>query len=391
MFYPRTSGYYHQARFEGNNLPKFLANYEESISDQSNPENYLHIGTHPPGLTTLHRLLIFECNRNEGLSSAVLEAAPESVKSALQFISEEQAKIGRPFSHGESAALWLSVLITQFVAVLSVFPLYLLAARFGSISTARIVAGLWLMVPAMIVFLPKSDAAFPCLAMFLQYFWIKALEKNSTLWGVLTAILFVFSASLSLAFMTVGVILFLQMLSAYTKHRTGLHPTIGGIVAGLGCVGLLYYYVDVNLFTVWIQNFKNHAVFYDHNSRTYLDWLLTNIVEGSFAVGLPIAICGTLGTLALTKREYREQVWIVSGLLIWAVLWGSGKNMGEAARLWIFLMPYGLLAATPAIKSLMSVENNWQRRLLPIAVLTTQAIVCLLTAIQIDGFGFTQL
>ncbi len=391
MFYPRTSGYYHQARYEAHNLPRFLSEYEKSISDQSNPENYLHIGTHPPGLTTLHRVLIYECNRNKKLSSTVMKTAPESVRSALQFISQEQARSGRPLTEGESAALWLSVLITQFVSVLTVVPLYMLVSQFGSTSTARMLAGLWLLVPAMIIFLPKSDAAFPCLAMFLQLFWVKALEKNSTLWGVLTAILFVFAASLSLAFFTIGIILFLQMMYSFSRHRTGLHPTIGGIVAGVSCVGLLYYFIDVNLFTVWIQNFKNHSVFYDHNSRTYLDWLYMNLTEGSFAVGVPITICGILGAAFLVKKEYREQIWIFSGLLIWAVLWLSGKNMGEAARLWIFLMPYALLAAAPVIKSLVTANGTWQRRVIPVALLTVQAIVCLLTAIQIDGFGFTQL
>ncbi|MBT5019369.1 MAG: hypothetical protein HON04_11570, partial [Planctomicrobium sp.] len=89
--------------------------------------------------------------------------------------------------------------------------------------------------------------------------------------------------------------------------------------------------------------------------------------------------------------QNRERTWVLFGLLIWSILWISGKNMGEAARLWIFLMPYAVLVASFSIETLMQSKSKLVSRYIPVAVLAVQAVVCFLTAIQIDGFGFTEL
>ncbi len=391
MFYPRTSGYYFQARFEAADLPKFLTEYETEISDADDPENYLHIGTHPPGLTVLNRLLIDLCNQNPKLSDVVNQLRPPAVVAAMQEIERAHLNDGQELTSGDIAALWLMIALSQLCAVLTVVPLYFLTRQIGSISSARLTAGLWLTVPALLVFLPKSDAVFPFLVLLLQWLWINALERNSTIFGVFTGLLFTFAASLSLAFMTVGVILFLQMLAHYSRSRAGLHPTVGGIVAGVACLLLINHFYDVNLFSIWIQNLRNHAHFYDHNTRTYIDWLLINPVEAAVAVGVPLAVCGIVGAGFLLKKNNRDQRWILVGLFIWIVLWLSGKNMGEAARLWLFLMPYAVLAATPFFARLNTSESWILRRFLPMTLLILQTIVCIATAIQIDGFGFTEL
>ena len=65
--------------------------------------------------------------------------------------------------------------------------------------------------------------------------------------------------------------------------------------------------------------------------------------------------------------------------------------MGEAARLWIFLMPYALLFATVIIEKFHRNQSEIVRRVLPGTILVAQMVTCLLTAVQIDGFGFTEL
>ena len=102
-------------------------------------------------------------------------------------------------------------------------------------------------------------------------------------------------------------------------------------------------------------------------------------------------MCGVVGAGFLLKEINRDQRWILAGLFIWMVLWLSGKNMGEAARLWLFLMPYALLAATPFFTRLHDSENWILRRLLPVTLFVLQMVVCIFTAMQIDGFGFTEL
>lgn len=391
MYYPRTSGYYHQARYEARDLGKFLKEYETQIRDESNPENSLHIGTHPPGLTTLHRLLIEFCKDNPGFAKFLDSTQPNSVTAAIQFIDHSSSRILSPTARAENSALWLAILLSQFVAVLTVIPLYFLALRVGSVGAARCIAGSWLFVPALLVFLPKSDAFFPFFAMLLQWMWINALEKNSRLLGMLTAILFTFAATLSLAFFTVGAILFSQLILAYIRHRRGLRPLISGLITGVLCVGLIRILLDFNLFNIWLQNYHNHARFYAHNPRSDLTWLGVNSLEAAFAVGLPMALCAVPGFCFFWQARYRTQASLLLGIAVWGLLWVSGKNMGEAARLWLFLMPYALLATAPIFDRLLE-SNSWtQHRLLPAIMLTLQAVVSLLTVMRVDGFGLTDI
>ena len=63
----------------------------------------------------------------------------------------------------------------------------------------------------------------------------------------------------------------------------------------------------------------------------------------------------------------------------WVILWLSGKNQGEAARLWLLLMPWPIAALGCFVRS-MSVRTWWH-----LALATSVAAV--LVVIRIDGFG----
>src|SRR5262249_50371344 len=96
----------------------------------------------------------------------------------------------------------------------------------------------------------------------------------------------------------------------------------------------------LNLPAVWWLNLQNHAGFYSHFSRTWWKWLLVNPIEFAFAAGGPRG--GSAARVAVLQvpvhgRAAPQHVW--AGLATLGLLWLSGKNMGEAARLWIFLMP----------------------------------------------------
>lgn len=389
MYYPRTSGYFYQAVDEAQNPREFLRKYEASISDARNPDNYLHIGTHPPGLTMLHRLSIAACHASPRLTASLLAWQPQSVKEALEFLQTQNRLSGTRLTPPDAAALWLSILLSCLMAVATVVPIYLIAVEVTSVSSARLVSGLWVLVPALLVFLPKSDAFFPFLAVSLQWLWMKSLKQNSIWWGMLSAALFTFAASLSLAFMTVAVVFFLQWLTCLIREHRGWRPLVAGTVVGLVLIAGLYFSTGANLVTIWLKNFQNHGAFYDHNTRTFIDWLWVNPFEAAIAVGAPIAICGVTGSFLLLFQKREERLIVLPGLLVWALLYLSGKNMGEAARLWLFLMPYAVLAMIPVIERLLQSQTQLERRFAPATLIILQLLVCYLTATQIDGFGFT--
>src|SRR4029079_13506910 len=76
-------------------------------------------------------------------------------------------------------------------------------------------------------------------------------------------------------------------------------------------------------------------------SRTYWKWLLINPLEFAIAAGLPLAVLAAWSLIRTARRTPVSPCGQVGAWLITiALLWISGKNMGEAARLWIILMPF---------------------------------------------------
>ena len=58
--------------------------------------------------------------------------------------------------------------------------------------------------------------------------------------------------------------------------------------------------------------------------------------------GRPLALAAVLGIYLQFKSGWRRRAagpaWCLTA--VWVLLWLSGKNMGEAARLWLILMPW---------------------------------------------------
>jgi hypothetical protein len=149
----------------------------------------------------------------------------------------------------------------------------------------------------------------------------------------------------------------------------------------------LWTVFDVNLLAVWRWNFSNHALFYQHNPRTYWKWLLINPVELALAAGAPLASLAIVG-IARSWRAASRHWGVAAFSVAWMLLWLSGKNMGEAARLWVFLLPYLVLGAAVARRSSAACGNGTPLRRSWLALLALQAAACVATATRIDGFHF---
>ena len=97
--------------------------------------------------------------------------------------------------------------------------------------------------------------------------------------------------------------------------------------------------------------------------------------------------------LASWRTVWRHPL-LVSFLGVWTLLWLSGKNSGEAARLWCPLLPIllavaagGLANPVESSDAASSVEeSNSERRWL--ILLSCQAAVCVPTVIRVSGFHF---
>lgn len=213
---------------------------------------------------------------------------------------------------------------------------------------------MWPLVPAAAVFLPKSDAGFPVIATAILALWCLGWEKNSLWRCVAAGCVAWLGLFCSLAFLPVLVLMAIWTTAhgvmawrevALPKILNKLCRLSAGFLVGLiGPILVAAWGLHLPLLSVWRLNLQNHARFYEEYQRSYLGWLLVNPMELAIAAGPTVAVMCVAGVLTLRKRWGDRQIWgtaLACGLT-WAILWISGKNSGEAARLWIFLIPWGI-------------------------------------------------
>lgn len=398
LYYNRTSGYFFEARYEVQELVPFLLGYQESIQGDETSDNYLHRGTHPPGLVTGFWGLLKLMDRFPVIRQAVLATEPQAVRDAAAILRANERHANREFRDRDEAVLWLATLLVAGLATFTVWPLHNILSRTECPTVAWYGSALWLTVPAAAVFLPKSDAMFAGLAMSTQWCWLASLDRRSPVWGACAGGVLFLSMTLSLAFAPLGLILILQFLmksdesggpppivNSYVRSRAW--PAAAGATALFAvALALLRGVVGINLPAVWFRNIRNHAEFYEHFTRTWSAWLVESPVELAVAVGSPLAVLAIIGLFSRRPLRHRMDY---AALLVWGGLWLSGKNMGEAARLWILLMPYVVWFAGPALERIAG--SSRKPRFWLTSLLAIQLAVCLLSAIRVDGFHFADL
>lgn len=396
LYYPGSSGYFTAARSDRRSTTEFLRDYERQMSEG----DVLHIGTHPPGLILLFRGLLTVCQGAPRFTDFVVATEPESVRSAMDELGRLSRTTPTPLLRPERAALWLAALLAQMLAALTVLPVYGLLRRTCSPQASWMAAAFWPAVPALAVFLPKSDAAFPCLAALIALLFIAGFQERRAWMSLLAGLALWLALMLSLAFLPVVLLAVLVCVwnvwaAPKSDSRSSiLDPRFRAFLwTGLGCalpIVLLRALAGVNMLTVWWWNLTNHAGFYKQFPRTYWKWLLVNPFELVLAAGTPLVIAAACGVLRSWRRDGWRSLGFAGALVVtWGALWISGKNSGEAARLWILLTPFLVCLAGSAFENRASAASGEQSRSPQfwLAAMALQLIVCVATATAVAGFS----
>lgn len=395
LYFPSSSGYFTEARQSQLTWQEYLAGYEERIATMSRDAHagdatarreLLHLGTHPPGLVMGYRALIALCEWSPTLTSAVLWTQPDSLRESFADAFEHLPAADR-------AVLWLSSLIVQLVAVLTVCPLYRLLRRDHSPRASWLTTSFWPTIPALALFLPKSDALYPYLGMLFLWLWLEGRARRSTTMCVAAGAVLWVGMCLSLALLPVAVLaavvtaweIFVQKKPGFLG-KSGLLTGVGFVVPCL----FVWLILDISLAGVWIWNYLNHAAFYEFYQRNYWKWLLANPMELAVALGPPLTILAVwsfaraVRSIGLDSSRQSNGM-IYATAIVWGLLHLSGKNMGEAARLWLVIMPWfvcvvaPLFDESPAEKDANGI-NTWT------AILIVQMLVTLALATRVVGF-----
>ncbi len=400
-------GYYLEAKTRASQEPDYLAKY----ADRMREGDVLHFGTHPPGFIQLNKVVIGIVSRSPTLQGWLLEYQPESVRAGLDVLAKNSAGSATPLTEVDRAALWLMGMLTAIAAMVTVIPLFCLVRRTCGRETAWRIVCFWPLIPALAVFHPVSDLWLPFWGALFLAVWGRAWSRRSWPNGLLAGIVMSIGMRLSLAMLPVAFLaalwtladfLFAESPDPITTRFKQLVACVAAALASFAAqVGLAYWMSSLDLPAVWLQNLRNHAGFYEQYSRTYSSWLMVNPIELALSIGTPIFLfavstwlSGTKGSLRSGRSLASFRLWCLVTLV---VLWLSGKNSGEAARLWIFLMPW-LLWVCGREPEISAKIVNGPGQTLPeyagteargwICLLLLQAIVCTATVSRVDGFHF---
>ncbi len=410
LYYPAMTGYFHKARYEISDTASFLHNYEKLMSGG----DVLHVGTHPPGLFVLYRGLISLTRGAPAVKQFLLWSQPQSVRDGLDVI-DDNLKPSRSLTDDDRAVLWLGALLAHASVCWVLVPLFAIARQCESRETAWKVICFWPLIPAVSMFLPKDDVLFVGLVMTFLWSWLRAVHARGSAsafgWGVIAGGCGLLGLCLSLVFLPIGLIAFIAAVFSWRldrsddSHQASLSRTWRDIVkrAAPACIGggaaiatgivLAAMVLEINLLAVWRWNIRNHAAFYSQYPRTMWKWLPVNAIELAFALGVPLAMLIGIAVLkSLRTSGDRVDVSRRASLLavvgVWGILWLSGKNSGEAARLWIPLMPLAVWLLPAAVDSKSLNGNNVLTDRTWLSLLALQAVVCMLTVMRVSGFHF---
>lgn len=334
------AGYYNVAREQAAADPwAFLADYPEWIQAQGPG----HLGTHPPGLIALYSGLIALMERHDAASDFLLAAMPAATEYGFRRIENALRTTIPP---ADRAAIYLTSLLTLLACAGAAAPVYLLARASTSPQVSWASAALWPLAPALNLFQPLSDAAYPLLsatALAAAAWSIRlrgASGRPAWAWAapaVASGAVMGLGMMFTLAFLPVGPIAALVVLadrSTSFPRRVQAIALIG--VGFVAVVALAWLATGADPLVVWWWNLRNNARFNEDARRSYVAWLVVNPIELAVAAGLPVAVWCLVGAVG-DRRRVPRAAWCA--LVVLALVDLSGHSRGETARLWMIFLP----------------------------------------------------
>jgi len=404
------SGYFFEAAFRTTSQKELLSTYEARMAKG----DVLHEGTHPPGLFLLNWWALQATRQSEFLMR-FSEWTQTDINARMFRNIESQVGMARPLTRTEFAALCLVSFASSLLAAMTALPLYALIRTLSDRQTAWRAACLMMTIPSLSVFAPRSDIVYAFSGTLILWLIVAAFVAESVLRQLAIAV-------------TAGLVIFMS-LTVSLAHLPVLFA--GAVFGGLCLLGsdpkpwrrvlttmatLLFVFLllcaawtwltDCNILRVWKMNLSNHAAFYQQSPRTWWKWALVNPLELSFSVGLPLMVFSLAG-LVRAMRTFRKQEChhssgdsrflrlVISLVATWGLLWLSGKNMGEAARLWCFLTPWVVITAAleflpgtfrETIPGSAETMGSSQTRTQWLLLLCLQLAVCTATVGRVSGY-----
>ena len=430
------TGYFLQAVQEPRSTLQVLQEYETEMSDG----DVLHKGTHPPGLFLFNRLALW-CTAS---SPSTWSQLPQwmNVQSITTFRRlEAEAALAAPLQPPQFAALILTSIVSFWASACLPATLFTLLAQLTSRRDAWRFAVLAATLPAISVFQPRSDVLYAVSGLVLLLLLTWSVRQHSLICvfvsGCLAGFWMFVCLLVSLAHVPIVIAAaffwLFSLFGARGDANTVVSPSVTGgsqsFIDGTSRTRLFLaalatdlafscslwafsFSTGCNMLSIWTWNLKNHAAFYGQFPRTWWKWLPVNVLEMMLSVGLPVCLVVVYGIIRvfvsskvgfnnLRNLDTGDDGAIPGGrplarfnftplrqlsislAVTWILLLVSGKNMGEAARLWCFITPWWLvLLADVGLPGLTASAN----RRIWVWLLFCQLLVCAMTTARVNGY-----
>jgi hypothetical protein len=401
---PWAGGYYAEA-VHVSDMGAYLKNYDGMISRLKVKDKFRgHIADHPAGPIVFHWAVNRALDHWPAATrwftptgeDEVINLGGRGRPTTWRRLAEELAR--RNLSDGEFAGIWASALLLRLGYWLTLILVYRLVRDACSRETALLALALSALVPSLHLFSPYPDLLLPLFAVAAFYSWHRALRRGSAAWAALSGAMMVAGLLWSMSLLaTAALIGAYSLLVAWRSAvegrggpgRSGWLRATFGWAAGFLIFSLLPTFLfRYDVWSVWRTCLSQHATFAVDFPRSYWACTLFNPVEFAVFAGLPTFLL-LIVTAAVDFRlwwpERRRHAlsslpWAL--LVVLAALNFSGKNLGEVARLWMFLMPFAAAAGAGALASLDG-KRGW----IAAAVLTLAAVQLMVFRLSLNVFG----
>jgi hypothetical protein len=295
-----------------------------------------HAATHPPGL-----VLFFWLVRK--VAAIMPLHGPSPILDVLVALGD---KLGMPLTPADALAAIVSAVLIALIGALGLIPLYLLTRSLTSDHTAICATCLAGSMPGLLLLGASPDLIVMTLA-------IAALcrgysgYRGSAVSGLLAGVVVAAGLFLSLAFALVVVwaSLWLAVGIARSPDRPGavrraLRVALLSVVS-FGVVYLALYFIwGYRPIATALQALSAHrGVTTVEAARTYWKWVLMNPVECAIFAGIPL-VAAAFWSLTHLRRPQNARLasFLMSWLVLCALINLSGAVRGEVGRIWLFLL-----------------------------------------------------
>jgi len=318
--HPGVTSYYNDAEHI-TEVTTFLKTYTQNI-----PSFGMHSQTHPPG-----PILFFYY-----------------IKTAAEHIL--------PNFNPATVAGFAIVLMSS----LTILPLYFFVRLISSEKAAVISILLYSIVPSVVLFTPEFDQVYPLFLMLILLTYLLGMKSKNYLYFLLSGLILAVSLFFSFLYISVPIML-LILCGALYPLRSSIAPVFYRLknfvfsnlilIAGFILPNLIYALLfKSNIYSIYQGTMTFHQKFLA--TTTYQTWVFFNLYDFAIFLGVPLALIliFALGKEIfnwINRRGADVAFWLFALTIL--ILDLTGKNRGEVARIWIFLVPLAVAAVASYI------------------------------------------